>query len=552
MIRFAIGCVFIIIAVPAALIAAVWFSMSAADKDALGYYAMMGGYVAVGLAVVAVGMFGNWRHAKREAAKLKMTDGAYDLWVERKHRWRGDLPWIQAVYSLWVGEKIIIDLNRTVSPAVALDAFGNFRELEPAGGWAMQHAYNVTVEATNVARAIAQGDDSRNNWFGRDSAPARIPARTLATRQPAQITGPVDNEIVEGEYKPLPTTLESALAEHKGNTILLGQDNQGNRALWNPQADPHLGIWGKSGQGKTTRLGLTAALGQARQGWRVLVIDPEQEGDEPSGLWGTLAPWVQVVGPGEPGCNLWEKVIEWYEQRWRNVQEAGATDAYHMPNGKPLRPMAIHFDELSRWRESGTRRGGKWKEYVAETDNALAEISQRGRKRGVHLALYGQLPDELPAGIAGNLVNLTFKQAENQGNKVGYWHAHNLNEGQFALGGRVYESFSPLLEAPSIMAGRSVPKFLLPGGVGVRSVGEGVYTGGDTGGRSVPNDGRTVHYDSTNLQKAVWDWRSVNPNGTQAQMRADFENWGIQIARGYAHECWHKWVNGTTNGASHD
>jgi hypothetical protein len=54
------------------------------------------------------------------------------------------------------------------------------------------------------------------------------------------------------------------------------------------------------------------------------------------------------------------------------------------------------------------------------------------------------------------------------------------------------------------------------------------------------------------LQKAVWDWRSVNPNGTQAQMRADFENWGIQIARGYAHECWHKWVNGTTNGASHD
>jgi hypothetical protein len=344
--------------------------------------------------------------------------------------------------------------------------------------------------------------------------------------------------------------LEGALAEHKGNTILLGQDNQGNRALWNPQADPHLGIWGKSGQGKTTRMGLSIALGQARQGWRVLVIDPEQEGDEPSGLWGTLAPWVQVVGPGEPGCGLWEKVIEWYEQRWRNVQEAGATDAYHMPNGKPLRPMAIHFDELSRWRESGTRRGGKWKEYVAETDNALSEISQRGRKRGVHLALYGQLPDELPAGIAGNLVNLTFKQAENQGNKVGYWHAHNLNEGQFALGGRVYESFSPLLEAPKIMAGRSVPKFLLPDGV--RSVREGEYTGGDTGGRSVPNDGRTVHYDSTNLQKAVWDWRSVNPNGTQAQMRADFENWGIQIARGYAHECWHKWVNGTTNGASHD
>jgi hypothetical protein len=542
------------ILVAAACALCVWFvsTFTASTWDAIGFYAMWTGRGALALVVVACLMAIKWGHDKALRRKLTPLDGAYPLWYKRRHIWHPELPFLLALYSFIVGEDSFVDLNQAIGPAYSIDVFGNFRQSEPAYGWAMQRELRLAVEGTNKVRAALQGDESRNNWFGRDAQPGRVTAGLLNQRQPAQLPAPVENEIVDGEYKPLPTTLEGALAEHKGNTILLGQDNQGNRALWNPQADPHLGIWGKSGQGKTTRMGLSIALGQARQGWRVLVIDPEQEGDEPSGLWGTLAPWVQVVGPGEPGCGLWEKVIEWYEQRWRNVQEAGATDAYHMPNGKPLRPMAIHFDELSRWRESGRQRGGKWKEYVAETDNALAEISQRGRKRGVHLALYGQLPDELPAGIAGNLVNLTFKQAENQGNKVGYWHAHNLNEGQFALGGRVYESFSPLLEAPSIMAGRSVPKFLLPGGVGVRSVGEGVYTGGDTGGRSVPNDGRTVHYDSTNLQKAVWDWRSVNPNGTQAQMRADFENWGIQIARGYAHECWHKWVNGTTNGASHD
>ena len=45
----------------------------------------------------------------------------------------------------------------------------------------------------------------------------------------------------------------------------------------------------------------------------------------------------------------------------------------------------------------------------------------------------------------------------------------------------------------------------------------------------------------TDLQAAVWAWRDAHPAGAQAEMRADFAARGIDIARGYAHECWHKW-----------
>lgn len=533
------GCLAIIAIIPVAAIAALAFFAA----DLLEQIAMYALYGCVGLAVLAVFVVANVAYSRRERRERTYIDGALPVMRRRRHIWRSDIPTPLAVWSLLVGEEFYIDPNRMMAPAWSFDAFGRVAQVEPVGGWAAQHAYNLAVEHTNTVRAIAQGDDSRNHLFGRDSMPVRLPARALTPRvERPQLPGPVDE--VDGEFRPaLPATLADALTQHRGPEVLLGQNKNGEPALWNPQLDPHLGVWGKSGAGKTTHAGLTIAIGQARQNWRVLIIDPEQEGDHPTGHWGTLASWAQVVGPGEPGCSLWEQIMRWYESRWRNIQDAGATDAYHMPSGTPLRPLAIHFDELARWREKGRRQGGTWAKYVCQVDDCLAEIGQRGRKRGVHLTVYGQLPGDLPESIAGNLSNLTFKQAENQGNKVGYWAAHQLREGEFAYGGTVYSSFFPLLEAPQILGNRTPPPALLTGDatVGVRSgEGEGVSVGHRSVETERPND-RTIVYDSTNLQKSVWDWRSVNPNGTQAEMRAAFENQGIKIARGYAHECWHKW-----------
>ena len=45
------------------------------------------------------------------------------------------------------------------------------------------------------------------------------------------------------------------------------------------------------------------------------------------------------------------------------------------------------------------------------------------------------------------------------------------------------------------------------------------------------------------LQRTVWQWREANPNGTQADLRKEFAERGIEISRGYVHECWHQWNN---------
>lgn len=530
------GCLAIVAAIPVAAIAAL--ALFAADLlERIAWYALYGcaGIVLFVLVVVVSVM----QHRKKRQ-ELTMQDGAWQLLKYRYREWNKDVPWPIALFEYVRGHPGELDRNRIHSPAYYLRN-GQLIEQPSLCGPEMQHAYNLAVERTNVVRSAFPGHSANTNIFGRDAIPPRLPAAALkAPVERPQLTGPVDE--VDGEFRPaLPATLADALTQHRGPEVLLGQSKNGEPALWNPQLDPHLGVWGKSGAGKTTHAGLTIAIGQARQNWRVLIIDPEQEGDRPTGHWGTLASWAQVIGPGEPGCSLWEQIMRWYESRWRNIQDAGATDAYHMPSGTPLRPLAIHFDELARWREKGRRQGGTWAKYVCQVDDCLAEIGQRGRKRGVHLTVYGQLPGDLPESIAGNLSNLTFKQAENQGNKVGYWAAHQLREGEFAYGGTVYNSFFPLLEAPQILGNRIPPPALLTVDATIRS---GEREGVSVGHRSVeterPND-RTVVYDSTNLQKSVWDWRSVNPNGTQAEMRAAFENQGIKIARGYAHECWHKW-----------
>jgi hypothetical protein len=434
MIRFAIGCVFIIVAVPAALIAAVWFSMSAADKDALGYYAMMGGYVAVGLAVVALGMFGNWRHAKREAAKLKMKDGAYDLWVERKHRWRGDLPWIQAVYSLWVGEKIIIDLNRTVSPAVALDAFGNFRELEPAGGWAMQHAYNVTVEATNVARAIAQGDDSRNNWFGRDSAPARIPARTLATRQPA----PSFDEPPALTVAPEPALSPQAALERSSNGVVyIGQQREGGRSLarWDANSASTLGIFGATGTGKSTSIGTMATLAMVRWGWKLWILDGKDAGD-----WDEFSNHATVEAIGQHNIeDVMQVVWEEYQRRERLMSD----NRWRRYADIPTEVQA----EFPQWgmvfEEFGATRLGLHQKTKAQLDKFMGIMCQKARYTGWHGVFIDQRPSNYTNEMKGNLKSIAcFQLMMNQGHAVNAYQADKLAPmGEFEMDGGRYWAF---------------------------------------------------------------------------------------------------------------
>src|SRR3989304_4191765 len=112
MIRFALGCVSIIVIAATALAAAVWFNLSAETLDALAYYAMWTGRVALGLAVVAVCMVVNWLHYRRGRKERTMVDGAFPLMHRQRRVWRNDIAWPLAIYSFLVGEEFVIDPNR--------------------------------------------------------------------------------------------------------------------------------------------------------------------------------------------------------------------------------------------------------------------------------------------------------------------------------------------------------------------------------------------------------------------------------------------------------
>ena len=59
----------------------------------------------------------------------------------------------------------------------------------------------------------------------------------------------------------------------------------------------------------------------------------------------------------------------------------------------------------------------------------------------------------------------------------------------------------------------------------------------------IPNapNGQICEVSPTDLQALVWEWRDANPDGRQADMRRDLENAGVEIARGYSHELWHRY-----------
>ena len=397
-------------------------------------------------------------HNRRERRERTYMDGALPLMRRRRRIWRADLPFVAALYAFAVGDEFFIDPNRMVAPAWSFSAFGQVQEQIGSIPLPVQHEYNLHVEKTNMMRAAMPGDETWRHRYGRDAQAPRFPsARVLAPKiekaQPLALPQLDDEPTPHRE--PLPD-VGAALATYKGPTVFLGQNDE-DVALWNPRNDPHLGVWGKSGSGKTTRAGLTVALAQIIQGYRVIVIDPDLENG--TSVWRSLSPWAQVITPGEPGCTLWDEIMQWYEARRATIEQRGATENYQLP--KPLPPLAIHFEEFVRWRDRCKHRGGDDKKYYDYTVDCLSEIAQRGRKPGCHLTVYGQLPGELPETIAGNLVGVTFKQNANQGNKVGHWGAHQLREGEFAYEGSVYNSFQPVVDVPRLLGGRTPRDYIV-------------------------------------------------------------------------------------------
>ncbi len=257
------------------------------------------------------------------------------------------------------------------------------------------------------------------------------------------------------ETKALPAqprllTLSDALSTAPKGEMPLGQRKNGELALWNPEADPHLGIYGKSKSGKSRYAGFTTALSQLRRG-HVVCLDPEGGVD-----WSHLAPQVEVIPIDlkRPSRAPFEALLNEMERRSSHLKQHGASNMYHA-NGHALEPLYLHFEEygafiekLSDAAKAGDEHAG---EVLAYANDVLKQIAMRGARTAIHLTIYAQLPTDIPTLVESNLVTLTFKQGAKHGNTVGYWHAHELGSGEFAFEGERYQAWVAQNEASQIL-----------------------------------------------------------------------------------------------------
>jgi hypothetical protein len=437
------------ILVAAACALCIWFVSTFTPNtwDMLGFYAMWTGRVALGLVVVAVCMVVNWLHYRRGRKERTMVDGAFPLMHRKRRVWRTDISRPLAVYSFLVGEEFVIDPNRVIGPAFSFDAFGRFSEVAPAGGYALQAAYNAQVETTNVARAIAQGDDSRNNWFGRDSAPARIPARTLATRQPAQLSMDEPAQLTAAPQAIL--TPQAALDNSVDGVVYIGQERDGGRSLarWDANGANTLGIFGANGTGKTSSVATMATLAMVRWGWKLWILDGKDAGD-----WDEFGNHATVEAVGQHNIeDVMQAVWEEYQRRESLMSERRAKRYYDLPD-----EVQAEFPQWGMvFEEYGATRLGLRQKTRTQLDQCIGILCQKARYTGWHGVFIDQRPSNYTDEMKGNLKSIAcFQLKMNQGHAVNAYQADKLAPvGEFEMdGGRYWAFHAEPLARPMLAA----------------------------------------------------------------------------------------------------
>jgi len=303
---------------------------------------------------------------------------------------------------------------------------------------------------------------------------------------------------------------------------LLGYDSKTNEELeLDPLGDPHLAVWGKTRSGKTRNVGMPVATQQALQGHRVVVLDPER-----GVSWNALSERVAVESLSVDNASLWARVLMYeFERRGRWMEENGVSDMHYGQRTPPL--FCLHVDEFHNVRKVLERQAPD--AYAALTD-ALSTIAARGAARGMHMTVYAHVPDDVPVEIAGNVATLTFKQGQNVGNRVGYWHAHELQAGEFAFEGRRFKAFENTLPSLQAMVRQApqLPAYLEAVQQSARSAESTVYE---------PPPGAPVE-DPAPLRTMILEWREAHPNGTQSEFRQWALGQGVTASKGYVSDVW--------------
>jgi len=440
------------------------------------------------------------------------------------------------------GAGVIVDKHR-----------GTVEEIPVTAPHDLYTSVRMAVQKTRTVQAVMPPPDAYPYMNGRIGTPAgqvlrwadRPDRMAKPTTDPRYML-PVDDDAAGAAYPiqqaPVVHDFPRLVAQATGYGMLLGGNDEG-LAEWDMHRDPHLAVYGKSRTGKTRRIGLNVAAQQAKRGWRVIVFDPEGGKD-----WSALEPHVQVVrltpDVTEPMLQSWLSALQrQYSYRSTELSKAGVGSAYHLPGASDsMRPVVLHLEEYGRLRSF---LEAKSPELLQAFDIQIEVLAMQGASRAMHLVTYTQLPVDMPKLVASNLSSLTFRQGVNKGNTVGFWHAHELGDGEFAWSGERYRSFDCDVPALRSLLAPTQPLAYLPvGQPNQPHAGDGYDEPAAVWREIRPfspsSAARSPESIAAEKRRIIEDWRRDNPNGTQAQFRQWAETNGVKIAR--------SWVSDVFNG----
>lgn len=470
------------------------------------------GSLVVGLAVGAwILAMRTWR---RRNEHLRQRDGSY------------------ALQRVRVGQAtVIVDPNKFIGNAVAIGPQG-LVEFMPAGVDAhLRHA----IERARVSgmQALAPGDEAIASKYGSMFSPRGIFNAATGKHLAGGWDRP-DRQLPELSTPSIPSTpaqiltLDDAVRTAAPDRLLVGQNEAGNLAVFNPKLHGHGAIVGSTGTGKTTSAAFTVATAALAAGYGLVILDPEGGADWAAfGAHADLHEADRETFPGQV-----DAIVEEYMRRAEQP-------------GPPLLVVIEEYGDLIRQLRTAKRADA---EHV---DNALDLLLRRGRKRSMHLLLVDQYPEHWSQQvIAGAKFRAVFRLGPNQGAKMEEYHAGKLpDRGAFLHNGEQYDAWhvQPALRRLLATVPATPAPHIIDGSYTVRSEERvGSTSGANTERTPERTPAPNADPGPTDLQEIVWQWRERNPAGSQAEMRRQLGDRGIDISRGYAHELWHRWPGPTT------
>ena len=516
----------------------------------------------VGTAILAIVAAGVWFLLRQQYERDRQRDGAYAL---REYHLE---PWTRRAWNTVTGRpspKAVLDMNAAITHGALI--YQGIHLVEPPAGWDRQLAYLGDVERTRRVQAAIAGDAVLGNPLvnlqrGLGGVANAATGRMLAGAydkpiKPSNFVDPLPPEPAQLPASEL--TGVDAVEQSRPASIVMGQTDAGDLVRWNMAQTPHLRFHGMTqGSGKTNAI-QTVAAGALATGAHVVICDRVQFKD-----WGDFDGRAEFVDTSSPQqlADACARLYNIYLGRTHMLRQAKAKNIAQHGGMQRIVVIVSEFGaQMADARADGIGR---------EVEYPLTQLARLAGSAGIHLVAEDQAVENWPRPLIANMSPVIGKMPDHAGQACGY-HGRGGGTGAFPSYTFWYEGVmlhTPHMEPdlPAIMDDvpppqalvMLTPKAAIPGeDAGDRSAfGRSVEQeqGGDapvftpeytertterTGNTPVAN---VLKEGPTDLQSLVWQWRDEHPDGAQADMRREFAARGIEIARGYAHELWHKWT----------